>query len=169
MSDDGAVVRGRHGDGFVRCGDGAVRWGQFGAAGALFVVREPGGPFVMLQKRSTFAHEGGTWSVAGGALDEFETPIDGALREAAEEVGAVPDGWRVVGTFVFDPAPDWSYTTSVVEVPRRFGTSMNFETDAVEWVPVDAVESHVLHHGFVAAWPSLRAIVDSEVGNPEAR
>jgi 8-oxo-dGTP diphosphatase len=160
-------VTGRHGDGFLRCGDGVVRWGQFGAAGALFVVREPGGPFVMLQKRSTFAHEGGTWSIAGGALDEFESPLDGALREATEEVGSVPDGWRPVETYVFQPAPDWSYTTVVIDVPQRFGASMNFETDAVEWVPVDAVDSHALHNGFAAAWPSLRAIVEAHASTPE--
>src|SRR5690349_6044122 len=117
---------GRRGDGFVRCGDGVTRWGKFGAAGALFVVREPAGPLVMLQKRSSFAHEGGTWSVAGGALDEGESPLDGALREATEEVGEVPDGWRLLGSYVFAPAPDWTYTTVVVEVQRRFGESMNF-------------------------------------------
>ena len=152
----------RRGDGFVRCGDGGVRWGRFGAAGVLFVVREPNGPVVMLQKRSPFAHEGGTWSIAGGALDEDESPLDGALREAAEEVGAVPDGWQLRGSYVFAPAPDWSYTTVVVEVPHRFGASMNFETDAVAWVPLDDVANRQLHNGFAAAWPSLREIVDSD-------
>jgi 8-oxo-dGTP pyrophosphatase MutT (NUDIX family) len=152
---------GRRGDGFVLCGDGVARWGRFGAAGALFVVHEPVGPFVMMQKRSTFAHEGGTWSIAGGALDEFESPLDGALREATEEVGVVPDGWRLIGSYVFAPAPDWSYTTVVVEVARRFGASMNFETDAVAWVTLDDVATHRLHNGFAAAWPSLRGIVES--------
>jgi 8-oxo-dGTP diphosphatase len=55
----------------------------------------------------------------------------------------------------------------VVDVPQRFGASMNFETDAVEWVPVDAVDSHALHNGFAAAWPALRAIVEAHVTNPE--
>ncbi len=57
----------------------------------------------MLQKRSAFAHEGGTWSCAGGALDEGESPLEGALREASEEVGAIPAGHRSSGSTVFAP------------------------------------------------------------------
>ena len=163
----------------MRCADGHVRWGRFGAAGVVFVLRSSGvsaeasadasadaspdasdfGPLVMLQLRSGFAHEGGTWSCAGGALDEGESPYEGALREASEEVGSAPDGHRLIGEYVFRPAPDWSYTTVVVEVPHRFGASLNFETDAVEWVPVGEVGGRALHGGFAAAWPHLQAII----------
>ena len=149
------------GDGFVRCADGHVRWGRFGAAGALFVHRGIDGPKVMLQKRSAWAHEGGTWSVAGGALDAGETAIDGALREAAEEVGAIPE-YRLVGEYVFAPSDDWSYTTVVVEVDERFGASINFETDAVGWFSPEEVDELSCHAGFLAAWPGLRAIIDEE-------
>lgn len=158
MSD---VVTGRSGDGFVRCSDGQVRWGLFGAAGVLFVWRPAGEPVhVMLQQRSAFAHEGGTWSIAGGAIDEGETPYDAAMREAEEEVGDAPAGTRLLGQYVFAPADDWTYTTVVVEVERHFGASMNFETDAVVWVPLDLVERRPLHAGFASAWPHLRAIVE---------
>ncbi len=150
----------RSGDGFVRCGDGHVRWGRFGAAGVVFVHREIDGPRVMLQKRSKWAHEGGTWSVAGGALDEGETPEEGALREASEEVGDIPPH-RVIGEYVFAPADDWSYTTIVVEVDGRFGSSINFETDAVGWFTPAEVDELACHAGFLAAWPHLRAIVES--------
>lgn len=145
----------------MRCADGHVRWGVFGAAGVLFIRREHAGPFVMLQKRSAFAHEGGSWSCAGGALDEGETAYDGALREASEEVGAVPSEHRLIGEFVFAPAHDWHYTTVVIEVDERFGESLNFETDAVDWVHTDAVEERFLHAGFAAAWPHLRQIIDT--------
>ncbi len=151
----------RSGDGFLRCSDGHVRWGVFGAAGVVFVVRPPAGDaLVMLQMRSAFAHEGGTWSCAGGAIDEGETPHEAALREAAEEVGAIPARHRVLGEHVFAPAVDWRYTTVVIEVEERFGSSLNFETDAVEWVPLPAVTARPLHAGFAAAWPHLRAIVE---------
>jgi 8-oxo-dGTP pyrophosphatase MutT (NUDIX family) len=149
------------GDGFLQCSDGHVRWGLHGAAGVLFVVRFPDGPRVMLQKRSQFAHEGGTWSCAGGALDAGEDPLVGALREASEEVGTIPDGTKVLGQTVFAPADDWSYTTFVVEVPGEFGASMNFETDAVAWDTPDEVEQRPLHAGFAAAWPELRRIIDA--------
>lgn len=148
------------GDGFVRCADGAVRWGRFGAAGVVFVHREVDGPRVMLQKRSQWAHEGGTWSVAGGALDEGETTIEGALREAAEEVGEIPEH-RVLGEYVFSPAEDWTYTTLVVEVDERFGSSINFETDAVGWFTLLEVDELPCHAGFLAAWPHLRKIIEA--------
>jgi 8-oxo-dGTP diphosphatase len=64
---------------------------------------------------------------------------------------------------VFAPADDWQYTTVVIEVDGPFGRSMNFETDAVEWIPVDQVTERPLHAGFAAAWPHLRAIVDGAI------
>jgi 8-oxo-dGTP diphosphatase len=127
----------------------------------VFVMRSADGTRVMLQKRSAFAHEGGTWSCAGGALDEGETPLEGALREASEEVGDIPDVHTVLGHTLFAPATDWSYTTFVVEVPSRFGASINFETDAVAWDLPDEVEQRPLHAGFAAAWPALRRIIES--------
>jgi 8-oxo-dGTP pyrophosphatase MutT (NUDIX family) len=134
----------------------------YGAAGVVFVVRFPDAPRVMLQKRSQFAHEGGTWSCAGGALDEGEQPLAGALREASEEIGPIPPGIRVLGSTVFQPATDWSYTTFVVEVPGEFGASINFETDAIAWDTPDEVEQRPLHAGFAATWPQLRAIIEAD-------
>jgi 8-oxo-dGTP diphosphatase len=151
----------RRGDGFLHCSDGHVRWGHFGAAGVVFVVRFPDGPRVMLQKRSQFAHEGGTWSCSGGALDEDEGALEGALREASEEIGEIPVGHTVLGYTVFAPAADWTYTTFVVEVPGEFGSSQNFETDAVAWDTLDEVEARPLHAGFAAAWPDLRKIIEA--------
>mgnify|MGYP000876028863 CR=1 FL=1 len=151
----------RPGDGFMMCSDGHMRWGRFGAAGVVFVVYFPDGPRVMLQKRSQWAHEGGTWSCSGGALDEGEGSLEGALREASEEGGAIPDGYSVLGETVFTPASDWSYTTYVVRVPGQFGSSQNFETDDVGWFHPDEVTDQALHAGFAAAWPDLRAIVEA--------
>jgi 8-oxo-dGTP diphosphatase len=154
----------RSGDGFLRCSDGHIRWGIFGAAGAVFVQRETTlatQPLVLLQKRSAMSHEGGTWSCAGGALDEGESPYDGGLREASEEVGSVPLDHRVLGEYAFVPATDWTYTTVVIEVNEQFGASLNFETDAVAWVPLSEVDQLPLHAGFLAAWPHLRNIIET--------
>ena len=151
----------RTGDGFMRCSDGHVRWGVFGAAGVVFMIRDDDVARIMLQKRSAMAHEGGTWSCAGGALDEGETPYDGALREATEEVGAIPGTPTLLGEYVFAPATDWTYTTVVVEVTERFGNSINFETDAVEWFTIGEVDQLPLHAGFAAAWPHLQLIITS--------
>jgi 8-oxo-dGTP diphosphatase len=148
----------RSGDGFLRCSDGHVRWGRFGAAGVVFVVADGESPLVLLQLRSAMAHEGGTWSCPGGAIDEGESPLEAALREASEEVGDAPEPWQLLGEHVFEPATDWRYTTAVIEVPARFGASRNFESDAVRWFELDAVDHQPLHAGFAAAWPHLRPI-----------
>ena len=148
----------RSGDGFMMCSDGHVRWGIFGAAGVVFVCDGARGRLAMVQRRSAFAHEGGTWSCAGGALDEGESPLVGGLREASEEVGAVPEQIEVLGDVVFAPADDWAYTTFVVLVDEPFGASINFETDDVAWLPLDEVDRLPLHAGFAAAWPQLREI-----------
>ena len=154
----------RSGDGFLRCSDGHIRWGIFGAAGAVFVQRQPDGqtgPLVLLQKRSAMSHEGGTWSCAGGALDEGETPYEGGLREASEEVGHVPSDHRILGEYAFIPATDWIYTTVVIEVNEQFGSSLNFETDDVAWLTLVEVEQLPLHAGFIAAWPHVRKIIEN--------
>jgi 8-oxo-dGTP diphosphatase len=147
------------GDGFVRCSDGRVRWGIYGAAGVVFATRHETGWHVMVQLRSAFSHEGGTWSCAGGALDRDETAYEGSLREASEEVGPIPNDHRVLGQYLFAPADDWTYTTLVVEVDTHFGDSINFETDAVEWFDATTIEQLELHSGFAAAWPHVHAIL----------
>lgn len=157
----------RSGDGFLRCSDGHTRWGLYGAAGVVFTLAGDRGPEVLVQLRSALAHEGGTWSCPGGAIDRGESPIEAALREAEEEVGRPPEPWQVVGEHVFAPATDWTYTTAVVAVPARFGTSLTFETDDVRWVPIDEVDALPLHPGFAAAWPFLREIVrDADAAVP---
>ncbi len=163
----GGVYERGTGDGFIRCSDGHVRWGIYGAAGVLFVVLDGSTPLVMLQKRSAMAHEGGTWSCAGGALHQAEMPLDGALREAAEEVGEIPEPYAVLGEHVFRPALDWAYTTLVVEVRERFGRSMNFETEAVAWFTPPEIDRLPLHAGFAAAWPHLRAIIPAGPPDPD--
>ena len=62
---------------------------------------------------------------------------------------------------MFEPATDWSYTTVVLEVGEPFGSSINFETDAVEWFGLEHVDELPLHSGFAGAWPHLRAIIEA--------
>ncbi len=153
----------RSGDGFVRCSDGHVRWGLFGAAGVVFVTVDGGGaPLVMLQLRSAFSHEGGHVVVPGRRARPRRDAARGCpARGRPRRSASPPPSPALLGEYVFAPAVDWSYTTVVVQVDEPFGEPLNFETEAIEWMPVDEVDRRSLHPGFASAWPHLRPIVSS--------
>lgn len=138
------------GDGFVTLADGSRRWGRFGAAGVLARWVEPGGEaHYFLALRSPWTHKGGTWAVPGGALDEGETPLEGALREFAEEIGHTIDRYEVAEIHEDDHG-GWSYTTVVLDVPEQFDTTgeLNWETDDARWVPASEVADLALFDAF---------------------
>jgi 8-oxo-dGTP diphosphatase len=140
------------GDGFVTLSDGSVRWGRFGAAGVL--VRHVGADgeiAYFLARRSVHCHMGGTWAVPGGALDDGEEPLAGALREFAEEIGHEPHGYEVVDAHEDDHG-GWSYWTLIVEVAERFEPAgpLNWETDEARWVPTSELHDLELLGAFRA-------------------
>lgn len=145
----------RGGDGFVSCDCGRRHWGRYGAAG-LLVLRDTD---VLLQHRARWSHEGGTWAVPGGALDEDETPLQGALREAAEEAGIGAGSVRPRHSWTVDHGT-WAYTTVVTDAvaaitPQR----LDGESEELRWVPVGDIASMPLHSGFAAAWPSVAPLL----------
>ena len=141
------------GDAWVEGPDGTRYWGRFGAAGSL-VWHPPKG--VLLQLRAAWSHHGGTWGIPGGALKHGEDPRTAALREANEEA-AVP---RVGLEFVHETVLDlgfWSYTTVIWHSENYFEPIIkDRESEALQWVPVEQVESLSLHPAFDEAWPQLR-------------
>ncbi|KQV03439.1 NTP pyrophosphohydrolase [Microbacterium sp. Root322] len=144
------------GDAWVIAESGEKYWGRFGAAGLLAYDPARG---ILLQHRVSWSHFGGTWGLPGGALHEGESAIAGAIREAQEEAG-VPDGAvRARFTSVLDLGI-WAYTTVVADVRVPFEPVISDpESVALEWVPVDQVDSRPLHPGFAASWPALRALL----------
>lgn len=148
------------GDAWVEAPGGQRYWGRFGAAGLLAVDPDRG---VLLQHRVAWSHFGGTWGLPGGALHQGEAPIVGALREAQEEAG-VPDGAvRPIFTSVLD-LDVWAYTTVVAAVEVPFDPVISDpESVALEWVPLDEVESLPLHPGFASSWPTLRRLLAERV------
>src|SRR4051794_41943626 len=67
---------------WARCTHGHAHWGRRGAAGLLLADAGT----VLLQLRARWAHQGGTWSIPGGARERGESAVDAALREAREEM-----------------------------------------------------------------------------------
>ncbi|MGY1694227.1 NUDIX hydrolase [Geodermatophilus sp. SYSU D00814] len=58
------------------------------AAVAVCVTGPPERPALLLTRRAAgLRAHAGQWALPGGRLDDGETPVDGALRELAEEVG----------------------------------------------------------------------------------
>jgi 8-oxo-dGTP pyrophosphatase MutT (NUDIX family) len=139
-----------NGDGFVTLPDGSLRWGRYGAAG---VLARAGAQYFVAQ-RSLHCHQGGTWGVPGGALHSDETPLDGALREFAEEIGVSLSelDHEVVHIHEHDEL-GWSYWTVVLELPSPFDlpTQLHWETAAAAWVTLDELAGLDLHPGFRAA------------------
>ena len=135
------------GDGFITLADGTARWGRFGAAGVL--VRA--GDHVFVAQRSLHCHNGGTWAIPGGALDLHETPLEGALREFAEEIGVHLSDFEVAEVHEDDHG-GWSYWTIVLHVSEPFDapTELHWETAATAWVDLDELAALELFPAFRA-------------------
>jgi len=149
------------GDAWVECTCGRRHWGLFGAAGLLLARRTATGHDVVLQHRALWSDQGGTWGLPGGALAPGESPVDGALREAAEEAGIDPTGVRVLTTRILDHGP-WAYTTVVaLAVGPQLPRPTDAESLAVAWVPTPRVAQRALLVAFGQAWPGLRTLVEA--------
>jgi 8-oxo-dGTP diphosphatase len=158
----------RDGNGWVRCAQGHLHWGLFGAAGLLAYVpaedgeaedgeAEDGEAAVLLQRRGWWVHHPGTWGPPGGAMDSHESAVAAALREAAEECG-LPPGEVSVGGILRDDHGGWSYQTVIAAARSRLPVrSDSAETSEVGWFSAADVGPLALHPGFAEQWPLLRA------------
>jgi 8-oxo-dGTP pyrophosphatase MutT (NUDIX family) len=145
---------------WAHCTEGHSHWGPRGAAGLLLAE----GGRLLLQLRAGWAHQGGTWSVPGGARERGETAVEAALREAHEELGLDVDAVDVRGSSVA-LCGGWSYET-VLAVPRTPLRIVNrSESEAHAWVATAEVDDLPLHPAFRKAWAAsesgLRAFVES--------
>ena len=146
------------GDGWTTCAAGHRHWGLFGAAGLLLRTPVAGSVSFGLQLRAERSHHGGTWGILGGARDLAETAVEAALREAGEEATVVAEQVRVEAHYVDDHG-GWAYTTVVATAPATMRLApRNWESDAVRWVPLEAVDALDLHPGFALTWPLLRGV-----------
>src|SRR5262245_27861856 len=96
---------------WATCAHGHAHWGRRGAAGLLLAERGR----VLLQLRARWAHQGGTWSIPGGARERGESAVDAALREAQEEMAISGQDVDVRASYVAS-CGGWEYET-VLAVP----------------------------------------------------
>lgn len=146
-------------DGWVECRCGSRHWGRNGAAGLLLTDGER----VVLQHRAEWSHQGGTWGVPGGARHADESPVAGALREAAEEAGVEAARVHPFATSVLRH-PDWSYTTVLARTdPDLPVEATDDESLEIRWTPLSQVTERPLLPAFEDAWPVLREMLATDL------
>ena len=126
----------------------------------------PGGPFWARR-------DAGAWTIPKGEVEPGEQPLDAAIREFAEETGAVPAGpfidlgtirqagGKVVHGWAFERDVDAATIRSArvtMEWPPRSGRSLTFpEIDRAEWFSVDEARPKVIQ----AQLPLLDRLIQS--------
>ena len=152
------------GDGRVQCSQGHIHWGLNGAAGILIKNTDHQGTNrYLLTLRSPAVMEGSCWGIPGGAIDSHETPQEGALREASEEISGVPK-IDSMSTIHKNDHGGWAYHTILGKSEHLFEPKVNpeaqWETDDVKWFTAPEIdklhESGRLHSGFAQTWSKIK-------------
>jgi 8-oxo-dGTP diphosphatase len=153
----------KDGDGWTECGRGHRHWGVHGASGLLAVHHDDLGiPHVLMQKRSSWSHHGGTWGLPGGARDSHEDAVTSALREAQEEAALAGEFLRVQGIYLDDHG-GWQFETVIAESAELLeAVCANGESDELRWVPLPEVPDRELHPGFAETWDEVRNAISPE-------
>jgi 8-oxo-dGTP diphosphatase len=93
----------------------------------------------LLQHRSSIVQHGGSWGIPGGALKPAERPVDGAIREATEEMGTLPP-FAVNGLYTEDHGGGWAYHVVLCDVANRFSTEPGPEQIGTAWYARNEME-----------------------------
>ncbi len=125
----------------------ASYWGKQ-AAGILVIAKDTK-RFLLLQ-RAGWVHQPLTWGIPGGAIHRGESPRQGAIREAEEELGENEIRVGKSPLFVWQ-APDstFRYSTFLGSVPHEFEPDLsNDEHIDFHWVDLPSWLAHDdLHPG----------------------
>jgi ADP-ribose pyrophosphatase YjhB (NUDIX family) len=144
----------------VWCAGGHRHWGTNGAAGLLLTDPDRG---ILLQHRASWTHQGSTWALPGGAIQDGESPREAAIREAGEEAAVPAEAVRVIAATSVDHG-GWGYTTVLATTRRAVRERvMNAESAELRWVRPAEVAGFPLHGDFAAAWPHLLARLGREL------
>ena len=144
------------GNGWVVCQQGHRHWGLHGAAGLLLRRHDAtAGVAVLMQHRAAWTSDGDTWGLPGGARDSQETPVEAALREAAEEAGIDESAVTVLAQWIDDHG-GWAYVTVIAELTGSLTVVPNEESAELRWVPEGEITALRLHPGFARSWPLVQ-------------
>jgi 8-oxo-dGTP diphosphatase len=135
-------------DRWATCEKRHIHWGAYGGAGLLLrYMPNDGDPTYLLEQRSRWVDNGGTWGIPGGASKQGESPEETARREAEEEIGPLPS-LRVTSTEVQDCGGGWKFHVVSADVDSEFLAYCVRETDATGWFTIAEMWKLCLHPGF---------------------
>lgn len=129
--------------------DGGRYWGMAGA-GIFFTD----GKKVLLLKRSEKGDGYGTWGLPGGKIEEGESAIDAARREAKEECGKVK-GQRFDDLVEKDGLHKW--TTFFFRIEKPFKCKLSDEHTEYKWFKIGELKDQKLH-------PKMKENLDRHIG-----
>jgi 8-oxo-dGTP pyrophosphatase MutT (NUDIX family) len=106
------------------------------AAGCLIYARED--DQWLMVRRSAYVNDPLVWCIPGGHVEPGETCLQGAIREAKEEIGYdltdAPNG------LIHASRTDWPpmvYKVIAFQVPKKFKPVINWESDDHCWCGLD--------------------------------
>lgn len=104
------------------------------AAGILYVA--PDGDVLLLRRSSNEANFSGHWALPGGGVEPGETPHDGALREAREEMGVdtKTGGMKTLDRRITPTGT--AFHTFAAPVADKFTPKLNDEHSGYAWAPL---------------------------------
>jgi 8-oxo-dGTP pyrophosphatase MutT (NUDIX family) len=105
------------------------------------VIHDPVADAVLMLWRHRFITDSWGWEIPAGALDDGESPEDGAVREAVEESGWRPRSLQLLASY--HPMPggvDQTFHVFYAAEADELGAPTEVgESERVEWVPVAEV------------------------------
>lgn len=130
------------------------------AAGILFVA--PDGDILLLRRSKNESNFAGHFALPGGGVEEGETPLQGAAREAIEEMGGDDIEDMIFDTSAARPIhrtvtpTGVAFHTFAVPVQKPFAPRLNDEHSGYVWASLDALPKP-LH-------PAVESMLQEQVG-----
>jgi hypothetical protein len=134
--------------------DEAVKGAKGHAAGILFVA--PDGDVLLLRRSSKEANFAGHWALPGGGVDDDETPEQGALREAREEMGWASDDAKPRLIDQKMTPTGLAFHTFACPVKDKFTPHLNDEHTGYAWAPLSMLP-RPMH-------PAVEAMLNNRLG-----
>ena len=100
---------------------------------AAALVRDIGGPQVLIAQRPIGKWQAGRWEFPGGKIEDRESPRDALQRELVEELGVEVDAAQELGQFTY-AYPDRSVEISLWLVTKFTGEPRGLDSQALRWV-----------------------------------